>query len=303
MSERSSIPLMELLDNHFTDVRQTLVRTAQDLEGIIERKPDLVFLTVKRVPEHEDSQEMVWITDVLDAHGIAYTGSSQAAHELELYKPLAKQRAIEHGLDTSPFCVVKKEYSFMPDNEVLEYPLFIKPSDRGGGQGVDQFSLVYNRLDAEKKLRDISQSLQADALVEEYLTGREFSVGILKHDFDDAYYVMPLELAISPDQEGSVMSAEVKAGDSEIVTAVPAGAMRDALCELALSIFHALGARDYGRIDMRMNAAGVPQFLEANLMPSVIENYGSLPKTALLNENMDYEALILNIVQLGLNRR
>ncbi|CAN5152305.1 hypothetical protein BH11PAT4_BH11PAT4_6580 [soil metagenome] len=306
MSQRSSDPLMALLKEHYTDVRLTIVNTAADLAGIAERKPDLVFLTVKCVPVdaelgREDPQ-MVWLADFLDQHGIAYTGSGQEAHELELYKPLAKQRAIDNGLDTSPFCVVRKESVGMPDSSPLEYPLFIKPSDRGGGLGVDEHSVVHNRLEADEKIASIAANHQADALVEEYLSGREFSVAILKHADSDQFYTMPLELATSAEFDGDIMSAEMKAANAEIVLPVTDGKIREAICTLALNIFHALGARDYGRIDIKLNADGVPQFLEANLMPSLIDDYGSFPKASMLNENMGWEEMILRIVRLGLSR-
>jgi D-alanine-D-alanine ligase len=306
MSQRSSDPLMALLQRHFTDVRLTIVNTAADLAGIAERKPDLVFLTVKCVPVDEElgreDPRMVWLADFLDECGVAYTGSKQEAHELELYKPLAKQRAIDSGLDTSPFCVVLQESIGMPDGSPLEYPLFIKPSDRGGGLGVDEHSVVHNRKEADEKIASIAANHQADALVEEYLSGREFSVAVLKHADSEGYSVMPLELATSAEFEGDIMSAEMKASNAEIVLPVTDKVIRDGICALALNIFLALGARDYGRIDIKLNGDGVPQFLEANLMPSLIDDYGSFPKASMLNENLAWEPMILQIVALGLSR-
>ena len=72
--------------------------------------------------------------------------------------------------------------------------------------------------------------------------------------------------------------------------------------ELALHVFHALGARDYGRIDIRLDGAGVPHFLEANLMPSILKDYGNFPKACMLNETIGYEESILRIVDLAFER-
>lgn len=71
---------------------------------------------------------------------------------------------------------------------------------------------------------------------------------------------------------------------------------------LALASFHALGARDYGRIDIRLDSDGVANFLEANLIPSLISGYGSFPKACELNIGLEYEPMIISITELGLIR-
>jgi D-alanine-D-alanine ligase len=70
-----------------------------------------------------------------------------------------------------------------------------------------------------------------------------------------------------------------------------------------LDSFVALGARDYGRIDIRMDSHGVPHFLEANLISSLLRDYGNFPKACLLNSNIDYENMIYRIIDLSLSRR
>ena len=76
--------------------------------------------------------------------------------------------------------------------------------------------------------------------------------------------------------------------------------LRSEVCQLALDSFSALGGRDYGRIDIRLNRNGEPQFLEANLIPSIIDGYGSFPKACQINLGLDYESMVLQIVRLGL---
>jgi len=63
-----------------------------------------------------------------------------------------------------------------------------------------------------------------------------------------------------------------------------------------------LGARDYGRIDIRLDATGTPHFLEANLIPSLISGYGSFPKACVMNIGLEYEPMIMRIANLGLSR-
>ena len=114
---------------------------------------------------------------------------------------------------------------------------------------------------------------------------------------------MPIEL-IAPlnDKDTRILSGKVKSSNTEQAIAVTDAAVKSVVSELALDVFTALGARDFGRIDIRMDDQGVPHFLEANLIPSLISGYGSFPKACLLNLGLDYEPMIMNIAQLGLAR-
>jgi D-alanine-D-alanine ligase len=115
---------------------------------------------------------------------------------------------------------------------------------------------------------------------------------------------MPIELIAPADNRGArLLSAEVKTADSERGIAVTDEIIRSAVCELAINVFYALGARDYGRIDIRLDESGTPHFLEANLMPSLKRSDGNyFPKACALNFNIDYEQMILTITRLGLSR-
>jgi D-alanine-D-alanine ligase len=114
---------------------------------------------------------------------------------------------------------------------------------------------------------------------------------------------MPLELIAPKDESGSrLLSNNVKINDTEKFALVKDTVLNLRLSELATDIFIAIGARDYGRIDIRLDASGVPQFLEANLIPSIIEDYGNFPKACLLNKNLSYEKIILQIVDLAFAR-
>ena len=70
---------------------------------------------------------------------------------------------------------------------------------------------------------------------------------------------------------------------------------------LAINVFKSLGARDYGRIDIRLNAAGAPSFIEANLTPG-LSNHGYLARCFFMNHQIDYDDMISAIVGLGVNR-
>jgi D-alanine-D-alanine ligase len=135
------------------------------------------------------------------------------------------------------------------------------------------------------------------------LPGREFSVAILKDEQSQNYVTMPIELVAPLDKNGvRLLSNKIKSSNAEQALEVTDEITKDKVTTLALAAFHTLEGRDYGRIDIRLDATGRPQFLEANLMPSLISDYGSFPKACVMNICLEYEAMIMMIVKLGLRR-
>jgi D-alanine-D-alanine ligase len=308
MGHASREAARRVLQRHFTRVGITVVDSTSDLEHMVSTKPDLVFLGAKQRSDHTRSlypgSNAWWIGDYLDRHGIAYTGSNSAAHQLEMHKHLAKQVVADAGLATTRWVLVKVDQVFVAQDVTLPFPLFVKPASLGGGQGVASDSLVYDLAQLEAKVATLRSSLQADVLIEEYLPGREFSISIIKDAVTGAYDVIPLELIALPDIHGQrILSAAVKSSNTETVVAVAPGELRRAVCKLGFDVFHVLGARDYGRIDIRLDANVQPHFLEANLMPSLISGYGTFPKACLIGLGMEYPAMMRQIVHLGLSRR
>lgn len=307
MSERSRLAIHRILSRHYRRVGITIVDNQSDLDGLVANSPDLVFLGLKFIPKNPAlgrlDPERIWLSDYLDAHGIAYTGSAREAQELELDKSLAKGRVADFGLPTPPFLVAARHTRPAETDITLNYPLFIKPGNRGGGLGIDGDSVVNDFAQLLAKTASIATELDSDSLIEQYLPGREYSVAILKQQDLGRYFVMPIELVAQANPSGArILSGDTKSANSEGILEVPGGAIRQAVNTLALDVFHALGARDYCRIDIRLDAHGAPQFLEANLIPSLIDGYGSFPKACALNIGLGHEQMILSIVRLGLVR-
>lgn len=307
MSGVSCHDAQAVLAKHYAHVGITMIDNLSDLEALVDLKPDLVFLGMKFVPIAPDlgleDPNKIWVTSYLDEHGIVYTGSSQLAHELELNKHLAKQHVHDAGLATSEFFVVPLNQAIPSHNLPLTFPLFIKPTNRGGGVGIDSKSVVHTPFEFDEKVAFIAKNLQSDSLVEKYLDGREFSVAILKQEYSTEYSIMPLELIAPKDEYGArILSARIKAADTERFMEVTDEDIKYRISTLAIDVFHALGARDYGRIDIRMDTFGVPYFLEANLIPSLLKGYGNFPKACLLNIDLDYESMLLSIVRLAFCR-
>jgi len=305
MGKISRAGAKKALEKHYAKVDITIINSLPDLQALVARKPDLVFLGMTFLPVSPEAgwqdPEKIWLTDYLEQHGIAYTGSNKAANSLERNKHEAKQRVLDAGLKTSPFLVARQGQTLSATDITLQYPLFIKPSNRGGGLGIDSKSIVHTFDQLQSKVYSVAAELQSDSIIEQYLSGREFSVAILRQEGTNEFETMPLELIAPADQDGvRILSSKIKALDAESFVAVTDTTIESTISSLALNVFHALGARDYGRIDIRLDGHGDAHFLEANLLPSLMDGYGNFPKACWLNSQIDYESMLLTIVSLAM---
>jgi D-alanine-D-alanine ligase len=307
MSQKSCDGVLAALSKHYVKVGVSVVNNLSELEAVVIKQPDLVFLGMESIPEKTPAGQIygskIWVTTYLSKRGIVCTGSKGEAYKLGRDKPVAKHCVLAAGLRTSKFQVIKQGNRIFDDALDLEFPLFVKPTNRGGGLGIDNNSLVNNAAELYSKINSLGR-LQSDVLVEEYLPGREFSVAILENEHFEDHLVMPIEL-IAPVGDGGarILSGKIKSMDAEQAIEIDDKIIKSEVKQLAMEVFLALGARDYGRIDIRLDKFGVPQFLEANLIPSLIGGYGSFPKACVINMDLDYESMIMKIVRLGLARK
>lgn len=307
MGRKSRAEIKAILSTRYEHVDVTIMSNLHDLDMLVLRRPDLVFLGMKFMPSQHalglKDPHKIWLSEVLDTAGIAYTGSDYRAIELELNKERAKQRVLSAGLATAQYMVVRVGDSLARNDVTLAYPLFVKPTNRGGGAGVDAGSIVHSFGELLAKIKVLGTKLQADALVEEYLPGREFTVSLLRQYATDMYRIMPLELIAPADTSGTrFLSSQIKTSNTERHLKVADGPLKEAINTLAIKAFHELGAQDYGRIDIRLDAAGKPHFLEANLLPCLLSDYGNFPKACQLHENLSHKSMLTRIVDLAFYR-
>ena len=230
------------------------------------------------------------MSEYLDMKAINYTGSTRVAIELDFNKENAKVQVHQAGLPTAEhFTALPGQYA-EGSNLPLQFPLFVKPLDTGGGKGVGNDSAVTTFLQFQQKVAAIYSEFGSSSLVESYLTGREFSVAILGNGSADELIVMPIELVTEENEAGHrILGDQVKSDDTE--RAIAEDDIRSMVIELAKNIYQTLGARDLGRIDIRMDAAGKPHFLEANLVPGLADNdfVSYFNRACQINEGIDYK--------------
>lgn len=289
----------KILSDRFQHVTVTPIRTRRDLEQMAIRRPDLVFSGVKYFTfDGED----LWLNDFLDLHGIPYIASGKSALDNEHDKARAKCSVSAANVATAEFFITAPGEHPTAAAIPLPFPLFVKPVTGGDSRGVDAKSVVHDLDGFQRKVLDIHEKQMSRALVETYLSGREFSVGILEDASNGELCAMPIEIIAAPNKNGDrILDYDVKKQDAETVAPVTDAAIRLQLGTLAKAAFRALGGKLLGRIDIKMSHENVPNFIEANLMPGLRKGY--FYRSCLLNLDMTYEAMILAIAENGLASR
>jgi D-alanine-D-alanine ligase len=239
---------------------------------------------------------------ILDAYDIAYTFSDPLVMALSLDKGLTKTVVRAAGVPTPDFEVVHLETQISQLN--LPFPVFAKPIAEGTGKGVTPASKIVNRDELHKVCIDLLQTFKQPVLVERYLPGREFTVGLLGTG-SEAKPIGTMEVVLLPAAEAEVYSYVNKENSEELVDyrfprADDDGQVREAE-SLALAAWQALGCRDGGRVDLRCDEKGRPHFLEVNPLAGLHPWHSDLPILC-TNLGISYVTLINRIVRSAAQR-
>jgi len=289
--------ILKILSKRYVDVSITEINTEMDLEELIKRKPDLVFSGVKYF---NFNKEKIWLNDCLEACGIRYIASSKMALDNESDKNIAKKLVLKAKIKTADFFITTPEEHQSESSIPISFPLFIKPVKGGDSRGIDSNSIAYNYSSFKRKVLDIKKNQNLSSLVETYLPGKEYSVGIFQDSINGNLRAMPIEIVIKKNKNGHcILDYNVKKDDEEKVIAVTDVKIFKKLCKLAKDSFKALGGKSLGRIDIKMNHLGVPHFMEANLMPGLRKGY--FYRSCVLNLDMSYDDMIFSIANTGLS--
>jgi D-alanine-D-alanine ligase len=234
---------------------------------------------------------------LLEAFGIPFTFSSADVLCTAMDKALAKLVVRQAGVHTPDFAVVRSEEDIA--SIALPYPLFVKPLAEGTSKGIQEISRVESRDALYARCRDVLASYRQPALVETFLPGREFTVGLLGSGAV-ARAIGVSEIIFRPGGDPTVYSWRNKM-DAFDELPLRTDALADAAAETALAAWRALGCRDGGRIDIRCDAEGVPAFIEVNPLAGLRPGWSELTILA-AQAGYPYERLIGAILEEALGR-
>jgi len=238
---------------------------------------------------------------LLELYDIPYTFSDPLVSAVTMDKGVAKKIVRQAGLATPAFAVVSTPAEAA--RVKLRYPLFVKPIAEGTGKGMDQGSVIRRPAELKQRCTHLLLVYRQPVLVEEFLPGREFTVGILGTGAE-ARAIGTMEVVLLPSAGGLVYGYETKEKCEELCkySRLSESRLKRAVEQLAVAAYVALECRDAGRVDIRLDGRGKPSFMEVNTMPGLHPSHSDLPMIA-TQEGMSYARLIGAIVRNAARRQ
>ncbi|KLN61907.1 hypothetical protein WH96_03965 [Kiloniella spongiae] len=287
------------------------VATRASLDLIVRERPDLVVLCSKYLPE-TGGHPKIWFSEYFAAHDIAFTGSDRETLEFDSNKSKAKTVLLNNGIATAKFFLAHPDQFQSEDQLPLPLPLFIKPLDAANGNGIDENSIARDFESYRQKIAELFLAFGAKILVEELLPGREFTVAVLDNRNEATRMVMPLEIIPPENCKGDrTLGCDAKKKNDEVLQLVEEPLVSE-IKQLVGKAFSILGAQDFGRIDVKLDALGQPHFIEANLVPGMTPDSSYFPRACILNNTesrikndmptITHSDIARKIVELALNR-
>lgn len=254
---------------------------------------DMVFNIAEGL--YGDGRESV-VPAILDQYKIPYVFSGPVIMGMSLNKHLAKLVVAAAGVPVSPGFLITE----FKDSErcKLEYPLFVKPVSEGTGKGITEKSLVNSPEELKIMVKWILSEFMQPALVEEYLPGREFTVGIVGYG-NEASVIGGMEVMCANNLPYSV---EVKENYQDYCSYAPLAAeVADECRVVAIGAWKALDAVDAGRVDLKADRHGKICFIEANPLAGLNPVHSDLPILARMY-GIEYQRLMEMIMEAAIKR-
>jgi D-alanine-D-alanine ligase len=313
-------PVIEQLAGTMETLHHTVARVPVDadiipvVESLRRSPPELVFnLTESFAGVSSLDSNLAALLNLL---GLRYTGSSPSGLVLAGDKSLTKKVLSFHGIRTPKFATVYRgAVDWVGD---IDFPLIVKPPQEDASIGITSGSLVNDLRELLSKIDELQSEFGTHVLLEEYIEGREFYVGVLGNVNARALPVMELDFSRMPagmpriasweakwgaDGSGEGPEAEKSAEFAATRSVFPTDLdddLTERLQETAVDAFHALRLRDYARIDMRVSSSGDVYVIEVN--PNCYLERGAEFARSAEKGGLTYHALVAEILSLALAR-
>jgi D-alanine-D-alanine ligase len=278
-------------------------------ERLRAERPDIVFNIAEGL--HGTNRE-AHVPAICEFFDVPYSGSDPFTLSLCLHKAKTKDFLSAHGIPNAPFVLVENEseLDLLARGEhprfplpASRFPLFVKPVQEGSSKGITEKNFVTTASQLREQGRFLLATYEQPVIVETFLTGAEFTCGVLGNG--PTARVLPLvgmNFASLPAGAVPIYGYEAK-----WIWDVPSNPLEIFECpariepsltrvieDVVLRAYRVLGCRDWSRIDVRLDAAGVPNIVEVNPLPGILPNPADnscLPKAARA-AGMDYDQLI-----------
>jgi len=271
--------------------------------AITDWKPDIAFNLL------EEFQGIVtydqYVVAFLELMRQPYTGCNPRGMMISRDKALSKQILSYHRIPTARFALLPRNRRYRVPAR-LKYPMFVKSATEDASLGISQASVVHDGTKLRERVQFIHEQTHSDALVEEYIEGRELYIGVLGNERLSTFPLWELNFGTLPDVMAGIATRKVK-WDRKYqrkhgigtgpATDLPEG-MPARMAQLAKRIYRVLAVSGYARIDMRLTPEGQIFVLEANANPNLAatEDFA----TSALSHGTGYDRLLERIMSSGL---
>ena len=304
-------PLLDQLDEAFTQNGHSSRRVVVDdsvqplIEDLTRDPADLVFNLAESFRGKSALESNV--AALLNLLDLRYTGSSPAGLILAGDKTLTKKVLAFHGIQSAKFATVFRGQVDWAHE--IDFPLLVKPPQEDASLGITQKSVVNDVKELLDVISSTQQEYQSPVLVEEFIDGREFYVGVIGNSNAEALPIIELDFSKFPAGLPKIASWEAKWGDEgdekgeqfegtkSVFPTDLSEELTKKIQQVGIDAFQALRLRDYGRIDLRVTADEQVYVIEAN--PNCYLEKNSEFARAALKSGLEYPALIARIVELA----
>lgn len=248
------------------------------------------------------------IPAIMNFYKIPYTGSDETTLCLALDKALTKRVLATYHIRTPRYQVISKEQTKINSN--ITYPAIVKPNAEGSSKGISDVAIASNPEELKRLVHKNINLYHQDMLIEEYIGGREFTVGILGND-SELQVFPPMEIVYLNQQNPyNIYSYNVKQNYKKLIRyECPAAISKEIESEMihtAKRIYEILQCKDFARIDFRLSQdidahSEKLYFIEINPLPGLAPGYSDFPMIAEFN-GMDYVTLVRSILNSALKR-
>lgn len=236
---------------------------------------------------------------LLDAYNIPYTFSDPLVMALSLHKAMTKRVIRQFGIPTPDFAVIEQIGEL--ERVALPYPVFAKPVAEGTGKGITAGSKITGRPALRARCAELLNTFHQPVLIETFLPGREFTVGVVGTG-RAARSIGMMEIILNKNADRDVYTyANKEWWEDRVIYQRADDETARFAAEVALQSYVCLDCRDSGRVDIRVDDSGVPNFLEINPLAGLHPTHSDLPILCTLN-GVSYHELIGEILTSAIAR-
>ena len=250
-----------------------------NIDKINEINPDRVFIVL-----HGKGGEDGDIQRYLDNLSIPYTGSDSKSSEICMNKRTTKKILLENNIPTPFFKKIDENHEYKDIENNFNYPFVIKPSSEGSSIGVH----IVDNKESYQKAIDENKEISNDFIVEQYVDGNEYTVGIIDN------IALPSIKLVPP---GKFYDYDAKYNSSKTQYICPSGLdkdMEDYIRKLSLKCFKTLNCKGWGRVDLIIDSENNPWIIELNTVPGMTKH--SLVPMAAKQNNISFDDLVIKIL-------